>query len=111
MRNGYLNTHWGWAIGATLFCSLAAFSEQGRQETGISGKVIPPEGVEKIWAIQGTEQIQGVPSTTGEFVIKARTGTWRVVVDAKEPYKDVSFDRVAVQEGQTTSLGDINLQQ
>lgn len=111
MRNAHLNTHWGWAIGATIFCSLAAFSGHPLQDTGVTGKVVPSEGVERIWAAQANETVAGVAGTTGDFIIKAKPGTWRVVVDAKEPYQDVIFERVVVNDGKTTHLGDINLQQ
>lgn len=111
MRDRYLNSHWGWAIGATIFCSLAAFSGKPLQDTGVAGKVIPADGLEKVWAAQANETVPGVTGTTGDFVIKAKPGTWRVVVDAKEPYKDVIFERVVVEDGKTANLGDINLQQ
>jgi hypothetical protein len=39
-----------------------------------------------------------------------KPGTYKVVVDAKEPYKDAAVDNVAVSDGAPADVGTIKLQ-
>lgn len=80
------------------------------QSSSISGKIIPPNGSELIWAISGTDSIK-TSVIGGSFVFTAKPGTWRILVDGKEPFKDAVLEKVEVREGQNTDVGEIRLQQ
>lgn len=94
-------------MAAAFALGLVAFS--GR-ETGIVGKVTPGDSVELVWAINGTDSLK-TNVTSGAFSLPAAPGTYKVIIDAKEPYKDVTFDNVEVRDGEPTDLGEIALQQ
>ena len=79
-------------------------------ESSITGKVNPPDGVVSVSAGNGTDSVRGNP-TEGVFTLIVKPGTWKVFIDAKEPFKDIIMDRVEVKEGKRTDLGEIRLQQ
>ena len=80
------------------------------QTSSISGKVIPPEGAEMVYATSGKDSIRTMVMS-GSFVFNAKPGTWRIIVRGKPPFKDAILERVDVQEGQNTDIGEIRLQQ
>jgi len=80
------------------------------QNSSISGKIIPPDGSEIVWAINGRDSLR-TTVVNGSFVFTAKPGTWKIFVDGKEPFKDAVLERVDVKEGQNTDLGEIRLQQ
>lgn len=80
------------------------------QTSSISGKVIPPEGAEMVVAISGTDSVR-TTVINGAFVFTAKPGTWRVTVRGRPPFKDAVLERVDVQDGQNTDVGEIRLQQ
>ena len=99
---------------ATLFLAAVAVvglhSFRAVQDSTISGKIVPPDGAEYIWAISGTDSLK-TTATDGAFSLTVKPGTYTVVVDAKDPYKDAVMDNVEVKDGQNSDLGEIRLQQ
>src|SRR5690242_10645443 len=97
----------------TLFATVAAvvgLHSFRSADSTISGKVVPPDGVEFIWAINGKDSLKKT-ATDGAFALTVKPGTYKVVVDAKDPYKDAVLDNVEVKDGQTTDVGEVKLQQ
>ena len=96
-----------------LTCGILAASMAGlfaftSAETGISGKVTPQDGAESVWAI-GTDSTKGIISS-GNFSIQVKPGTYKVFLDAKDPFKDVSLENLEVRDGQPLDVGEIVLQ-
>ena len=79
-------------------------------ESSITGKVNPPDGVVSVSAGNGSDSVRSNP-TEGIFTLIVKPGAWKVFIDAKEPFKDIILDKVEVKEGQRTDLGEIRLQQ
>jgi len=94
-----------YGIIAASVAGLFAFTSA---QTGISGKVTPQDGAETVWAI-GTDSTKGTISS-GNFSIQVKPGTYKVFVDAKDPYKDVTLENLEVREGQPLDVGEIVLQ-
>ena len=80
------------------------------QSSSISGKIIPPDGAELVWAINGRDSMR-TNVVNGAFVFTAKPGTWKVMINGKSPFKDAVLESVDVKEGQNTDLGEIRLQQ
>lgn len=92
-----------------MVITLHAF--RSAQTSGIKGSISPADAiVSTVWAINGTDSLKGQP-VKGNFTIPAKTGTWKLIVDAKEPYKDAVMENVQVKEGQITDVGEIKLSQ
>ena len=76
-------------IGAIALGSLIAFTPSG---AAVSGQVTPPDQVDMVWALN------------------LNAGSWKVIIDAKNPYKDVQVEKVDVADGKPVDLGEIKLE-
>lgn len=91
--------------------ALGAMAFRNADGGSITGKVRPLDGATEAWAIQGSDSLK-TPVSDGAFTFKdARAGSYTVIIDAKEPFKDATLTDVKVEDGKTTDLGEINLQQ
>lgn len=79
-------------------------------QTAITGKVTPADGALSVWAISGKDTTKG-NIVSGAFTIEVKAGTYKLIVDAKEPYKDAQLENLVVKQEQTLDAGEITLQQ
>ncbi len=101
--------HTGITLAVTIVIVAALHSFRAMQTGSIGGTVVPADGTVYIWAFQNTDTVKTLP-TNGQFTLSVKTGIWKIIVDAKEPYKDVLFENVQVNDGKETNLGEIRLQ-
>ncbi|RYF97328.1 MAG: carboxypeptidase regulatory-like domain-containing protein [Chitinophagaceae bacterium] len=94
-------------IVAASVAGLFAFTTAA---TSITGKVTPSDGAETVWAISGSDSTKAAVSS-GAFTIDVKPGTYKVIVDAKDPYKDVTLENLEVKQDQSLDVGEIVLQQ
>jgi uncharacterized membrane protein len=94
-------------IFAASVAGLFAFS--AATQTAITGKVVPGDGAETVWAISATDSTKGTLSA-GTFTLDVKPGTYKVIVDAKDPYKDVTLENLEVKQDQPLNVGEIVLQ-
>jgi hypothetical protein len=102
----------GLTLCATILAVVAlhSFNYQKYQKAGsIVGSIVPADGALMVWAIQNTDTVKA-PPVNGTFNLAAKSGTWKVIIDAKDPYQDVMMENVQVTDGKETSLGEIKLQ-
>ncbi len=99
----------GLTLCATILAVVVLHSFNSQKAGTISGSIVPADGALLVWAIQNTDTVKAAPAN-GLFTINARSGTWKVIIDAKEPYQDVMMENVQVNDGKETSLGEIKLQ-
>jgi len=76
----------------------------------ITGKVTPPDAVKDVWAISPTDTVRASVSQGSFNLMNVRPGTYKVIIDAIEPYKDVVKEAVSVTEGQPIDMGEIKLE-
>jgi hypothetical protein len=94
-------------IAVASVAGLFAFTNTA--QTAITGKVVPGEGAETVWAISATDSTKGTVSS-GTFTLDVKPGTYKVIVDAKDPYKDVTLENLEVKQDQPLNVGEIVLQ-
>jgi len=87
---------------------ISSFASNDR--SGIQGTIDPPEGAKRIWAVSGKDSVSIIPAP-GSFIMDVKPGSWKLVVEAVLPYKNVERDAVLVIEGQLTDVGLIKLTQ
>src|SRR4030095_5213879 len=78
-------------------------------ETSITGKISPVDGANIAWAISSKDSATS-NIVNGSFTLPVKPGTYKVMIDALEPYKDATVENVVVKEGQTADVGEIILQ-
>jgi hypothetical protein len=77
----------------------------------VRGRVIPPEGGNIVWMISATDTLK-MPIEKGSFeILNVRPGSYRIIIEANPPYKNLSKTGIIVIDGQVMDLGEIVLMQ
>jgi hypothetical protein len=100
------------AIASLVIGGLMPFNLKRSIETGqasIIGKISPPEGAEIVWLISTPDSAKA-NVVLGSFSIQAKPGTYKLIVDAKSPYKDATVDNLKVVQNQVLDVGEIILE-
>jgi hypothetical protein len=93
-----------------IVCTAGLFAFRAMLDGSIKGKVIPPDGVVNAWAIANGDTLKARVSY-GEFVISGvKPGSYKLVIEAKPPYRNAAKENVVVTDGQATDVGDIKLE-
>jgi hypothetical protein len=95
------------AFAIMIAALIFAFS---KPQSAITGSVLPGDGAESIWAYGGTDSTRAILLANGSFSLTVRAGIYKLVVDAKPPFKDVVLENVDVKDGRPLDVGQIVLQ-
>src|SRR6201996_3377698 len=80
------------------------------RDGAIRGTVTPPEGGVRAWAESATDTLKA-PIVNGSYEISgAKPGTYKVIIEAKPPYRNAAKDGVMVNDGQSSDGGEIRLE-
>jgi hypothetical protein len=72
--------------------------------------VTPTEGGVRAWAESATDTLKA-PIVNGSYEITgAKPGTYKVIIEAKPPYRNAAKDGVMVNDGQSSDAGEIRLE-
>ena len=81
-------------------------------DTGsIKGTVTPADGATKAWAVSPTDTLRGDIQGGSFEITGAKAGTYRLIIEAKPPFRNTAKDNVVVADGQPTNVGEIKLNQ
>jgi hypothetical protein len=95
----------GFAIVATGLLSFKTL-----QPTSIKGKVTPAWYGVHAWAISETDTLY-TTVTDGKFEFtNPNPGKYRIIIEARSPYRHMSKDNILVRDGDATDVGEISLQ-
>jgi hypothetical protein len=98
-------------IAALSIAAAGLFAFTGIETGSIKGKVTPPDGATRAWALSSTDTLQ-TEIKDGNYEIKdAKAGTYRIIIEAKPPYKNAAKDNITVTDGQPADAGEIKLEQ
>ena len=93
---------------AVVTAGLLAFSTF--RDGSIRGTVSPPEGGVRVWAESAMDTVK-VPIIDGSYEIAGvKPGTYKIIIEAKPPYRNAAKDGVMVSDGQSTDAGEIRLE-
>ncbi|PSL35943.1 carboxypeptidase-like regulatory domain-containing protein [Chitinophaga ginsengisoli] len=99
------------SIFALAAAAVAVLAFRNTDGGTISGKVAPLDGASMVWAIRGADSLK-TDIADGTFSVQgAEEGTYTVIIDAKQPFKNVTISNVKVEVGKVTDLGEIRLEQ
>ena len=81
-------------------------------DTGsIKGTITPADGATRAWALSATDTLRADIQAGGFEITNAKAGTYRLIIEAKPPYKNTAKDNVKVLDGQPTNVGEVKLSQ
>jgi hypothetical protein len=96
------------AIASAVAAGLLSFSTL--RDGSIHGTVNPPEGGVRAWAESATDTLKA-PIINGSYDIAgAKPGTYKIIIEAKPPYRNAAKDGVMVSDGQSSDAGEIQLE-
>jgi hypothetical protein len=98
-------------VAALSIAVAGLFAFKGIENGSIKGKVSPAEGASRAWALSSSDTLQ-TEIKDGAYEIKdAKAGVYRVIIEAKPPFKNAAKDNVTVADGQAADAGEIKLTQ
>jgi len=97
-----------WVLVMVLILVSLFHAFKAVQSSVITGKIVPFDAADQVFAIQGTDSLTAVPDK-GIFTLQAKPGTYIVIIDSKRSHKDILLKPVKVNEGKTTDLGEIKI--
>ncbi len=92
--------------------TMGLFAFTSIQQGGaIKGTVTPADGATKAWALSATDTLKADIHNGSFEISSAKAGTYRLIIEAKPPYKNAAKENVTVTDGQPTDVGVIKLGQ
>jgi hypothetical protein len=99
------------ALVALSIATAGLFAFNSNPLTGsIRGTVSPADGAARVWAISTSDTATGNIQNGAFEIGTAKEGVYKVIVEAKPPYRNAAKDNVTVVNGQSTDVGQINLE-
>jgi hypothetical protein len=77
----------------------------------IKGMVSPADGATRAWALSATDTGKADIHNGSFEIMNIKPGTYRLIIEAKPPYKNAAKDNVAVADGTPNNVGEIKLNQ
>ncbi len=97
-------------IAASLITAAGLFAFTHFKAGSITGTVSPADAAVRAWAESVSDTLK-TPVVAGHFEIpNARPGTYKIIIEARPPYRNVAKDGVLVNDGQPTDAGEIKLE-
>ena len=76
----------------------------------IKGTVSPADGGVRAWAESVTDTLRA-PIVNGTYEIPdVKPGAYKIIIEAKPPYRNVAKDGIMVNDGQAADVGEIKLE-
>jgi hypothetical protein len=96
-------------IAVITSAGLFAFTTHFRGGS-IKGTVTPAEGAVRAWAESATDTMKSSVVNGSYEITDAKPGTYKVIIEAKPPYRNVAKDGIMVSDGQAADAGEIKLE-
>ncbi|PZR24875.1 MAG: carboxypeptidase regulatory-like domain-containing protein [Citrobacter freundii] len=97
-------------LAAIAISAASLFSFKALEGGSVKGTVTPADKAIRAWAISTTDTLRA-DVQNGTFEIKdAKPGTYNVIIEAQEPFANTRKKDVVVTDGQSTDVGEIQLQ-
>ena len=97
------------AVLAIATAGLFAFSTL---KTGsVKGSITPSDAATRAWLISSSDTMRA-PVDKGAFeILNVKPGSYKLIIEAKPPYKNLAKEGITVSDGQPTDVGQIKLEQ
>ena len=88
----------------TIFACSLLVSFNTAPAPSITGKVSPSWYAVQAWAISETDTLYTTVSDGSFDFSNARPGVYRIIIEARSPYRHMAKDGVVVKEGEATDI-------
>ena len=99
------------SMAALAFAAAGLFAFNAVRTGSVKGTVNPADAAVRAWALSSTDTLKAEINKGTFEITDAPPGTYRVIIEAKPPYKNAAKDGVTVADGQATDIGEIKLEQ
>ncbi len=97
-------------LGLVLLGVTSVHAVKLLQTSSLRTRISPKEAAENIWAIQGNDSLRLLGSDGLYYISALHPGNWRIVIDAKKPYRNASVEAADIRPGIEMDLGEIRLE-
>ena len=87
------------------------FAFKGLQTGSIKGTVSPADAATQAWALSSSDTLKAAVQNGAFEITNVKPGDYRLIIEAKPPYKNQAKDAISVKDGQPTDVGEIKLEQ
>jgi hypothetical protein len=99
------------SMAALAFAAAGLFAFNAVRTGSVKGTVNPADAAVRAWALSSTDTLKAEINKGTFEITDAKPGTYRIIIEAKPPYKNAAKDGVTVTDGQPTDVGEIKLEQ
>src|ERR1700674_830102 len=103
-------TYTKFRLAAVTVAAAGLFAFNSMRAGSIKGTVSPAEGASRAWAESSTDTLKALIVNGAYEITDAKPGVYKVIIEAKPPFKNAAKDGVNVSDGQTADAGDIRLE-
>jgi hypothetical protein len=108
--NGYVMNFALFRVMVIAIITAGSFAFLPFRGGSIRGSVTPADGGIRAWAESAIDTLKA-PIINGTYEIAdVRPGTYKIIIQARPPYKNVAKEGVMVSDGQTADAGEITLE-
>ncbi len=86
------------------------FAFTGLQSGSIKGTVSPSDGAVRAWAESSSDTLKADVINGSYEITNVKPGSYRVIIEAKPPYRNAAKENVTVNDGQAADAGEIKLE-
>lgn len=97
-------------LAVVAFSAAGLFAFTNLKSGSIKGTVSPAEGAARAWAESSTDTLKALVINGTYEITDAKPGSYKIIIEAKPPYKNAAKDGVTVNDGQATDAGEIKLE-
>jgi hypothetical protein len=97
-------------LAAITIATAGLFSFSQLRSGSIKGTVTPSEGAVRAWAESSTDTLKATIVNGTYEITDAKPGMYKVIIEAKPPYRNNAKDGITVNDGQAADAGEIKLE-
>ena len=96
-------------LAAVTVAAAGLFAFSNLRSGSIKGTVSPADGATRAWALSSTDTLKALVVNGAYEISDAKPGSYKIIIEAKPPYKNAAKDGITVQDGQAADAGEIKL--
>ena len=95
---------------ALIIAAAGLFAFNSIKDGSVKGTVTPADAAARAWVISSTDTLKATVDKGVFEISSVKPGTYKLIIEAKPPYKNVSKEGITVADGQPTDVGEIKLE-